>query len=95
MCFQSPLHPPQVVQQMRVYSEKIDSTRNCFRFYEVEITSDLFEETALLVRWGRIGRRGRLRVAGSGPCDRVEALAQRVLALRERHGYVVRDIEAR
>ncbi len=38
---------------------RIDPARNMARFYALSIEPSLFDDVALLRRWGRIGRRGR------------------------------------
>lgn len=42
-----------------VYMEKCDSTKNLFRFYEVDRCVTLFGDWAVACRWGRIGTQGR------------------------------------
>lgn len=74
---------------MDIHLERVDPTANRFRAYHVAIEPDLFAECALVVTRGRIGRRGRSRVVGSGDAATVRAMAQRLLRRRERHGYVV------
>jgi predicted DNA-binding WGR domain protein len=73
---------------MDIHLECVDPTANRFRAYHVAIEADLFAECALVVSWGRIGRRGRTRVVGSGDARTVQAMAERLLRRRERHGYV-------
>ncbi|MBB3712379.1 putative DNA-binding WGR domain protein [Limimaricola variabilis] len=75
---------------MDIHLEKIDAARNCYRFYEISLAPDLFAEAALVVRWGRIGGRGRVRVAGSGSLREAQDMATRLLRLRLRHGYALR-----
>ncbi|GEM_PF-3334646 len=75
---------------MEIHLEKIDAARNCYRFYEISLEPDLFAQTALVVRWGRIGGRGRIRIAGSGTMREAQDLATRILRLRLRHGYALR-----
>lgn len=74
---------------MDIHLECVDPAANRFRAYHVAIEADLFAECALVVSWGRIGRPGRRRVVGSGDAATVRAMAQRLLRLRKRHGYVV------
>lgn len=75
---------------MDIHLEKIDARRNCYRFYEISLEPDLFAQVALVVRWGRIGGRGRMRIAGSGSMLEAQDLATRLLRLRLRHGYALR-----
>ncbi len=73
---------------MDVYLEKVDPEHNCFRFYSIRIEPDLFADQALVVHWGRIGKRGRTRVRGSGSASDCRDYGTRILNLRLRHGYV-------
>ncbi len=75
---------------MEIHLEKIDAQANCYRFYEIGIERDLFAEAALVVRWGRIGGRGRSRIAGSGSTAQAHDMATRILQLRLKHGYQLR-----
>jgi predicted DNA-binding WGR domain protein len=66
----------------------IDPLRNRFRIYRLGEQPTLFGEEALVVEWGRIG--GRLRVRSETFAER-ESLSRRrreLLARRHRHGYV-------
>lgn len=74
---------------MDIHLECVNPAANRFRSYHVAIEADLFAECALVVSWGRIGRPGRTRVVGSGDIASVRAMAERLLRLRERHGYVM------
>lgn len=74
---------------MNIHLECVDPAAYRFPAYHVAIEADLFAEYALVVSWGRIGRQGRTRVVGSGDAATVRAMAERLLRLRERHGYVV------
>ena len=42
--------------------ERIDRTKNIARFYVLSIEPTLFEDLALVRRWGRIGSAGRERI---------------------------------
>ena len=74
---------------MDIHLECVDPAANRFRAYHVAIEADLFAECALVVSWGRIGRPGRTRVVASGDAAIVRLVAERLLRLRARHGYVV------
>ncbi|WP_128255667.1 WGR domain-containing protein [Falsirhodobacter deserti] len=73
---------------MDVYLEKIDARHNCCRFYSLRIEKDLFAEHLLVAQWGRIGGRGRSMIKGSGPLASCQQLRDRIVAIRERRGYV-------
>ncbi|WP_090111499.1 WGR domain-containing protein [Limimaricola pyoseonensis] len=75
---------------MEIHLEKIDRAKNCYRFYEISLEPDLFAQAAIVVRWGRIGGKGRTRIAGSGSVREAQDLATRLLRLRLRHGYALR-----
>ena len=74
---------------MNIHLECVHPAANRFRAYHLTIERDLFAECALVVSWGRIGRPGRTRIVGSGDAATVRAIAERLLRLRERHGYMV------
>src|SRR5271165_1693787 len=42
--------------------ERVDRTKNMARFYVLSIELTLFEDLALVRRWGRIGSAGRKRI---------------------------------
>src|ERR1700757_4472213 len=42
--------------------ERVDRTKNMARFYVLSIEPTLFEDLALVRRWGRIGSAGRQRI---------------------------------
>lgn len=72
---------------MSHYLEKIDPDRNCFRFYESRLEDDLFAEAALVVQWGRIGTRGRIRITTSGQRREMDLAALRMMGMKLRRGY--------
>lgn len=74
---------------MDVHLESIDPERNRFRSYVLSIEPDLFDEWALVVTWGRIGRRGRTRIAASGDLAAVQRALARLQRQRLQHGYVL------
>jgi predicted DNA-binding WGR domain protein len=45
-----------------VILERHDPARNMARYYVLSIESSLFGDTALVRRWGRLGRNGRQRI---------------------------------
>ena len=71
--------------------ERINPDRNEFRFYEVTIEPTLFGEHALLIRWGRIGKPSRQRIAETGPVRLVAKTQQSIAAQKARGGY--REVE--
>ncbi|MFX4300297.1 WGR domain-containing protein [Pseudosulfitobacter pseudonitzschiae] len=68
--------------------ERKNRDRNEYRFYEVVIEPDLFEECSLVICWGRIGSSSRQRIVSSGNSDSMMALAEQVSARKQRRGYL-------
>ena len=70
--------------------ERIDRPRNMARFYVISIEPTLFEDLALVRRWGRIGTAGRQRIDlhPSRPVAQVEL--EKWLARKRRRGYQLR-----
>ncbi len=67
--------------------EHINPDRNMFRFYEIRIEPTLFHEHALLVYWGRIGKRGRQRIARTGDLEEIEKTVQKMEKSKLKRGY--------
>jgi predicted DNA-binding WGR domain protein len=55
-----------VMRMTGIHLEKICPEDNCFRYYEISVEPNLFGDSSLIIRWGRIGRLGRERIAKSG-----------------------------
>lgn len=68
--------------------EKIDHEINAHRFYEVYVTRDLLDEASLVVRWGRIGRPGRVRVHAGGEASYIDRVAEDLRSKKIRSGYL-------
>ena len=49
-------------QSYRLHIQRIDPNRNMARYYELSLEPTLFDEISLVRTWGRIGRRGQVRV---------------------------------
>jgi len=71
----------------RTLLARIDPATNCHRFYEISIEPNLFGDHSLVIHWGRLGRRGRTRIAASGDLDLVATKAERVERQKIRKGY--------
>lgn len=67
--------------------ERKNRDKNEYRFYEVNIEMDLFEECSLVICWGRIGSSSRQRIASSGEFATVKTLAEKVSERKMRSGY--------
>jgi len=70
-----------------VLLSRINPEANCFRFYEIAIEPNLFGDHALVIHWGRIGKRGNTRIASTGDLDFIEAKASRLERQKVRRGY--------
>lgn len=67
--------------------ERKNRDKNEYRFYEVLIERDLFEECSLVICWGRIGKTSRQRIASSGDAASMRDLALQVSERKQRRGY--------
>ncbi|MCB2181256.1 MAG: WGR domain-containing protein [Desulfobulbaceae bacterium] len=72
----------------KVYLESIDPKCNRARWYRLTATITLFGG-AVTREWGRIGQKGRCHTLQVGSFTEAKRLVQRILRVRERHGYVV------
>ncbi len=70
--------------------ERIDRARNMARFFVLSIEPTLFEDLALVRRWGRIGSAGRERIdlQPSRPFAQIELT--KWLDRKRRRGYLLR-----
>ena len=71
--------------------ERVDRAKNMARFYVLSIEPTLFEDLALVRRWGRIGSVGRERIDlhPSRPVAQIEL--KKWLDRKRRRGYHLRD----
>jgi predicted DNA-binding WGR domain protein len=73
--------------------ERVDRARNMARFYVLSIEPTLFEDLALVRRWGRIGSAGRERI-DLHPSRRVAQIElKKWLDRKTRRGYQLRGLE--
>ena len=70
--------------------ERVDRARNMARFYVLSIETTLFDDLALVRRWGRIGTLGRQRIDlhPSRPVAQIEL--KKWLDSKRRRGYQLR-----
>jgi len=68
--------------------EWVEPAKNRFRYYGVSVERNLFGDRSVIVRWGRIGRAGRQRVAASGDAGAMDIRARRLVRDKLRRGYV-------
>ena len=66
---------------------RIDSGRNMFRFYHLDIQPDLFGNHCLVREWGRIGRSGQIRSVPYPTGDEAQAALCEQQGTKERKGY--------
>ncbi len=85
-CFMAPDPDDPTLLQVLVL-ERIDRARNMARFYVLSIEPTLFEDLALVRRWGRIGSAGRERIDlhPSRPVAQIEL--KKWLDRKRRRGY--------
>lgn len=65
----------------------IDPARNRFRLYGMTESRTLFGEACLVIAWGRIGHRLRVRTELFDDARALERRRLALLARRRRHGY--------
>lgn len=70
--------------------ERVDRARNMARYYVLSIEPTLFEDFAVVRRWGRIGCAGRTRIDlhPSPPVAEIEL--EKWLSRKRRRGYMLR-----
>lgn len=72
-----------------IHLEKIRPEENCYRYYAISVEKNLFGDRSLIIRWGRIGRLGRERIAMSGPEELLAMMAAALAAGKCRRGYAM------
>lgn len=75
--------------------ERVNPDRNEYRFYEVTIEPTLFRDHALLIRWGRIGKPSRQRIAETGALSSIRCAAEKIVRQKRRTGYEEPDVTSR
>jgi predicted DNA-binding WGR domain protein len=68
--------------------ERVDRARKMARIYVLSIEPTLFEDLALVRRWGRIGTAGRTRIDLHRPVAQIEL--KKWLNRKRRRGYELR-----
>lgn len=66
---------------------RIDESRNMKRFYVIATMPTLFGETSLLRNWGRIGRRGQMRIETFANAAEADEALVRLATKKGRRGY--------
>lgn len=73
---------------MPVLLHRIDPAHNMRRFYALAIERTLFDEFALVTRWGRIGSpRGQMRTLHFDTSEHAVQAMQRQMQAKARRGY--------
>lgn len=67
---------------------QVDPKRCRARRYRIAECSSLFGESALLITWGRIGGRTRVRLETFASRTELDARWHELLARRDAHGYI-------
>lgn len=65
----------------------IDPDTNKARWYYIDTATDLFGETVLIKRWGRIGRTGQEKLEWFDDLNLLENEVKSIMQRRKRHGY--------
>jgi predicted DNA-binding WGR domain protein len=66
---------------------RIDAGSNCHRFYALDVERDLFGQTLLARRWGRIGTYGRARYDEYPDTETAHAALAALALAKQRRGY--------
>jgi predicted DNA-binding WGR domain protein len=83
----SPMTPQTVPY---VVLERRDATRNMARYYVLSIEPSLFDDTALVRQWGRLGQAGRQRIDLFRQRAHAVETLEAWFARKRRRGYVAR-----
>jgi predicted DNA-binding WGR domain protein len=67
---------------------RVNPAKNMFRFYHVDIQSDLFGCQCVIREWGRIGRAGQTRIVPYPTITDAQAAFEKQKAVKEKKGYV-------
>jgi predicted DNA-binding WGR domain protein len=66
---------------------KTDPKKNVFRFYRLDIQTDLFGNPCLIRQWGRIGTAGQMKTVPFSTLDAVECELAKYKRLKTNRGY--------
>jgi predicted DNA-binding WGR domain protein len=86
---QPELFPPAILAQFRfaLRFTSLDPAKNRARFYTLHWQRGLWQEEALVQRWGRIGTVGRHRATFYARREQAQETIMRVIQHRLQHGY--------
>jgi predicted DNA-binding WGR domain protein len=65
----------------------IDPERNRYRFYVLSVEKDLWGQTCLVQRWGRIGGRTKEKITAVADGNDIRQVAHGIFQRRMWHGY--------
>lgn len=66
---------------------RVDPDKNMFRYYRLDIQTDLFNNECLVREWGRIGRGGQTRSIPFYTKEEAQAAFYKQQRAKERRGY--------
>ena len=69
------------------YLRRIDVARNMARYYCLSTAPSLFGDICVVREWGRIGRRGRIRIDLYGEAEEARAARAAIELAKRRRGY--------
>lgn len=75
---------------MKIMLERIDTSNNMFRFYNIRLEENLFGDYSVIAQWGRIGVSTRSRVCASGNKKHAEGKFIKILGEKINRGYGIR-----
>lgn len=70
-----------------VLMHRVDPVRNMARFYAMSIAPTLFGEVSLVRNWGRIGKRGQIRLETLGTAREARMAMANLHRIKGRRGY--------
>jgi len=73
---------------MITYLERVDPSKNSYRFYALQVTQTLFGSWALIRQWGRIGHQGGTKLESWFDREHeARDAAMKIQKTKERRGY--------
>jgi predicted DNA-binding WGR domain protein len=71
---------------------RIDDGKCMYRFYRLDVQTDLFGQWCLMREWGRIGSTGQERSIPFLTSSAAEAALDRQRRAKERRGYIIEKV---
>lgn len=66
---------------------KTDPVKNVFRFYRLDIQTDLFGNQCLIRQWGRMGKRGQIKTMPFPTLEAAEQALAKYQQMKIKRGY--------